>query len=138
MPAFPAYAHALAAGLAAEHAVPPGKEAFTVDRQLAKVGEQLTRQTGLDCRQCHGIGEQKPRGDKNTKIALGINLSLVKHRLREDAYHRFMMDPARFDSNTRMIKLSEDGVTTRLKAIFDADARRQFDAVWHYIRSLPD
>ena len=70
MPAFPAYATALAHGLAAEHGVAPNEPIdHSYDAELVDIGEQLTRQTALDCRQCHGIRDQQPRGDKNTQIA---------------------------------------------------------------------
>ncbi len=137
MPAWPRYAHVLSHGLAAEHAVAiEDPEPFVVDAELARIGEQLTLPTGLDCRQCHAIGEIQPRGDKETQLSLGINFSIIRDRLRHEAYHRFMLDPPRYDINTKMIKLSEDGQTTKLKKVFDADAHQQFDAVWHYIQSL--
>lgn len=140
MPAFSAYANALSQGLAAEHAVSPtddGQAADVVDVNLAKIGESLTLKSGLDCRQCHGVGKLEPRGDEKTKVALGVNFEFVRDRLRRDSYHRFMLDPPRYDINTRMIKLSADGLTTKLKQPFDADAHQQFEAVWHYIQSLP-
>ena len=139
MPAFPDYANSIATGLAAEHGVDPNEQTdMVVDANLVATGEKLTLQTGLDCRQCHAIGDLEPRGDKDTKIALGINFSYVGDRMRHDAYQRFMLDPPRYDINTRMIKLSEDGLTTKLKDYFDADAEKQFEAVWHYIQSLPE
>jgi hypothetical protein len=49
-----------------------------------------------------------------------------------------MLEPPRYDINTKMIKLSENGLSTKLKDYFDADAQQQFDAVWNYIQSLPD
>ena len=139
MPAFPTYAEPLAAGLACEHGIDPNESATdsTTDPSLVDAGEALTRQNGLDCRQCHAIGDLQPRGDKDTKIALGINFSHIRDRMRHDAYHRFMLDPPRYDINTRMIKLSEDGLTTKLKDFFDANAHQQFEAVWSYIQSLP-
>jgi cytochrome c551/c552 len=139
MPAFAAYAEPLAGGLACEHGIDPHEQTSqSFDRELASVGEQLTLQTGLDCRQCHAIGSQQPRGDKETKIALGVNFSYIRDRMRRDAYHRFMFDPPRYDINTKMIRLSENGLTTKLKTFFDADAKQQFGAVWHYMQSLPD
>lgn len=139
MPAFAAYAEPLATGLACEHGIDPAEPATdSFDRDLATIGEKLTLQTGLDCRQCHAIGSQQPRGDDKTKIALGINFTFIRERMRPDAYHRFMLDPPRYDINTKMIRLSENGLTTKLKAYFDADAKQQFNAVWQYMQSLPD
>jgi mono/diheme cytochrome c family protein len=137
MPAFPAYAEAIASGLAIEHAIDPRSVVdHTFDRNLADIGQRLTLETGLDCRQCHAIGELQPRGDEKTQVALGINFVTIRDRMRYSAYHRFMLDPPRYDVNTKMIKLSENGVTTNLKAVYDGDAHQQFDAVWHYIQSL--
>lgn len=138
MPSFPAFAQQISHGLALEHGVDPTQIAdHSFDPELAEIGEELTRQNRLDCRQCHGIGEQEPRGDENTQIALGINFAFIRDRLRNASYHRFMLDPPRYDINTRMIKLSENGVTTKLRDYFDSDAHLQFEAIWNYIQSLP-
>ncbi len=139
MPAFPAYAERLAHGLAAEHGVDPHEnQTLSIKGELTKIGKSLSLQTGLDCRQCHAIGDQQPRGDKDTKIALGINFAHIRDRMRWDAYQRFMLDPPRYDIKTKMIRLSEDGRTTKLNNVFDSDAKKQFDAVWHYIQSLEE
>jgi hypothetical protein len=138
MPAFPGYAKAFSEGLAIEHAINPHeREPITPDPELVAVGQKLTLQTGLDCRQCHGIGDLQPRGDKNTKISQGVNFTYIRDRLRYESYQRFMFDPPRFDINTNMIKLSANGITTKVKSYYDADAHRQFEALWHYIHSLP-
>ena len=139
MPAFAAYAKPLADGLARQHGIDPAESAVddAGDSDLVEAGKALTLQNGLDCRQCHAIGDLQPRGDKDTKIALGINFAHIRDRMRHDAYHRFMLDPPRYDVNTRMIKLSENGLTTKLKTYFDANAQKQFEAVWSYIQSLP-
>ena len=36
-----------------------------------------------------------------------------------------------------MPKFSADGRTTTVKAIYEGDARRQFDALWHFLQSVP-
>ncbi len=140
MPAFPAYAEDLAAGLAAEHGYPAEPEASaTVDDHLAGIGRTLTlKDNGLDCRQCHAVAGQQPTGDDKTKIAPGIDLAEIKQRLRADFYRRFVLDPPRFEVTVRMPKLSLDGKTTQATSLFDGDAARQFDAIWHYIQSLPE
>lgn len=136
MPAFPAYAKALAEGLACEHAVDVEEaEEPAADTAMAEVGDELTLATALDCRQCHAIGDQHPRGDDKTKIALGINFDMIGDRMRRDAFHRFMLDPPRYDINTRMIKLSADGVKTKLDSVYDGDAQKQFEALWQFIQS---
>jgi cytochrome c551/c552 len=153
MPAFPAYAEVLAAGLAHSHgisdeitekstpATSSSRGADTADATLAEAGARLTfKAEGLDCRQCHGIGREQPLGDKGTLLAPGINFAHTRERLRYDYYQRFMLDPPRYDIATRMLKLSADGRTTSAKTILDGDARRQFDALWHFMQtvSVPD
>ena len=137
MPAYPAYATALSAGLAAEHGIESTPVSHTFDQELAATGEKLTLKTGLDCRQCHAIGDIQPQGDQETEISLGINFTHLRDRMRKDAYRRFMLDPPRYDIKSRMIRLSENGQTTKLKAYYDGDAHQQFEALWNYIQSLP-
>lgn len=144
MPHFPAYASFLATGLAAEHGVavstfPNDSETTSpVPAHLITLGNQLTTKTALDCRQCHGVGDQLPVGDDKTKIALGINFVHIKERLHDDYYHRFVLDPPRFDMTTKMPKLSADGKTTKISSIFEGDANQQFHAIWQYIQSLKE
>jgi hypothetical protein len=47
-----------------------------------------------------------------------------------------MIDPPHVDITTRMPKFSQDGKTTPIREVFDGDAFRQYDAVWHYIQTL--
>lgn len=139
MPAFPAYASSLAAGMAAEHgqsSQPPTSP--PPDPARAELGFQLTqRNGGLDCRQCHGLGSQPPEGDGNSQVALGVNFSLVGQRMRYDYYRRWMFDPLRIDPQTKMPKFAGDNRTTKIATIENGDAERQFDDLWHYLISLP-
>ncbi|WP_437186439.1 ThuA domain-containing protein [Planctomicrobium sp. SH668] len=139
MPAFPAYAAALAKGLAEEHGHSLNQEAKTIDLQLVEIGHALTlSNTGLDCRQCHAVGRDQPTGDTRVTIAPGINFAFISDRLQHDFYSRFVMDPPRFDVNTKMPKLATDGKTTKIKSHFDGDAERQFEAIWHYIQTVDE
>jgi len=140
MPAFPAYAESLADGLAAEHGLPSEPEASaTVNVELAEIGRRLMlKDKGLDCRQCHAVAGQQPTGDEKTKIAPGVDFAETKHRLRAEFYHRFVLDPPRTDVTIRMPKFALDGKTTPVAQVFEGNASRQFEAIWHHIRSLPD
>jgi hypothetical protein len=136
MPAFPAYARAIAHGIAAEHGLEPTHaELRNPNPELAAAGKELLGSAGLDCRQCHALGDAPPTGDKNTLLAPGVNFSLVKDRIQPDFYHRWMLDPPRYDTNTRMPKLAPDGKTTKVTRFFDGDARKQFDAIWEYLQA---
>jgi mono/diheme cytochrome c family protein len=137
MPSFPAHAAVLAHGLAAEHGIDPAEPGpRDFDRHLAEVGGKLTLPTGLDCRQCHAVGGEALAGDAGTKIAVGIPFGYMKGRLRDEFYTRFVLDPPRYELQAKMPKFIADGKTTKVTTVFGGDARRQVDAIWHYIRSL--
>ncbi len=139
MPSFPARARLLANGLAREHGLSnePAPRP-NIEPDLAEIGEALATRAGLlDCRQCHAIGPLPPTGDKSTLLAPGINFAMTRERVRHDFYRRFTLDPPRYEVTTRMPKLVVDGRTTKVKNVFDGDARQQFDAVWHYLQTVP-
>lgn len=148
MPGFGGYASWLARGLAAEHGwlrqdlqqfgVPVTTAPSSAShRELAALGDQLTQKEMLDCRQCHAVGRDQPRGDAATQIALGVNFQLVRERVREDYFSRFVLNPPRYDVGTKMPVLALDGRTTRVTQVFDGDAAKQFAAIWALIQSQP-
>lgn len=138
MPAFPAIANVLADGLRAQHGIAAEvPEPFTPDPELAAVGAKLAAPTALDCRQCHGVGPEEPRGDKQTLIALGVNFSDARQRLLREFYDRFVLNPPRCDPGLRMPVLAPDGKTTKVTTVYGGDAAMQFDALWHYLQSAP-
>ena len=134
MPKFPQFADTIARGLAEQHGVrPEDADAVEYDEGLGEIGRKLTLSTALDCRQCHGVEDIQPRGDDRTKLAPGINFADIRDRLRYDSYHRFVMDPPRYDLSVKMPRLAANGKTTTITKFFDGDARLQFDAIWHYL-----
>lgn len=146
MPAFPAFADKLAIGIAAQHGlleqtgahpIPVGTDPPTNADAIAAAEKLISTSGGLDCRSCHAVGDQKPTGDDRTQISPGINFVQVRDRMRPEHFQRFLLDPPRFDIATRMPKLSVGG-RTKVTSIYDGYARRQFDAIWRYIQSLPD
>lgn len=140
MPAFPAHANLIAHGLAIEHGVPyhePLPSQSSSER--IELGRRLThRDGGLDCRQCHGIGKEQPRGDASTQIALGINFALTRNRLRPEFALRQMLDPPRYDIGSRMPRFAPDLKTTAATTIENGDAERQFELLKEFIWSLND
>lgn len=140
MPAFPGYADVLARGFAAQHGIrdeePTRRKSLGTHDDLA-LGYRLTlKDGGLDCRQCHAVGNQSAQGDDKTRLAPGINFVHLPERLRYDFYRRFVLDPPRYEINTRMPKLAPDGRTTSVMQIYQGDARRQFDAIWDYLQTI--
>ncbi|HEX3315725.1 MAG TPA: c-type cytochrome [Gemmataceae bacterium] len=136
MPAFPARAGGIAIGLSHEHGFAPNEDnAPPPNAELALVGKKLLPQVGgLNCVQCHGIGKQPPVAPFE---APGINLLDAAYRIRYDYYQRWMLDPPRVDLTTKMPQLAMDGKTTGIRDVYDGDARRQFDALWQFIQTLP-
>jgi mono/diheme cytochrome c family protein len=136
MPAFPARAEMLSLGLSHQHGFAPKEDSRPeADEEQAKIGETLLpQQGGFNCVQCHGVGKTPA---KEPFEAPGINLLDAAQRLRYDYYPRWMHDPPRIERTTRMPKFAQDGKTTAIRETLDGDARKQFDAIWHYIQTLP-
>jgi hypothetical protein len=136
MPAFPHYAEILAAGLAAQHGLGPSDlDRPPFNPHLAEIGETLTlKAKGLDCRQCHGLKTITAKQENN---AQGISFLHVPQRVRYEYYHRWMLDPLRIDPGTKMPRFSPDHRHTPATAILGGDARRQYEALWHYLQSIP-
>ena len=137
MPHFPGAAEELARGLATEHgfgATVPTESTETSTPEQAEPGLRLiAKEGGLDCRQCHGLETITKRQPND---AQGISFRHVGDRLRRDYYDRWMVDPLRIDPRSKMPKFSKDGKRTAAREILEGDARRQFDAIWTYLRSV--
>jgi len=136
MPAFPARAGDLSLGFS--HAVGrSGLDSGPSDLDLEKIriGESMTGVAGgLSCGTCHGIADKPP-------IAVfegeGPNLRVAGARLTRDYFHLWMNDPPRAWPGTIMPKYALDGQTP-LTQYYEGDARKQFEAVYEYLRSLSE
>jgi mono/diheme cytochrome c family protein len=135
MPAFPARADLLAVGLSHEHGFGEREDPrLPPDPKLAEVGRKLLpMQGGFNCVLCHGVGKEAATAFE----APGINLLDAALRLRHEYYQRWMLDPPRVDITTRMPKFAPDGKTTPLTEVLGGDARRQAEAIWHHLQTLP-
>jgi cytochrome c2 len=136
MPAFPARAEVLPVGLSHEHGLAVDDDDRPApDAKLAALGEKLIQmQGGFNCVMCHAVGKQPAVAPFE---APGINLLDAALRLRHNYYPRWMIDPPHVDITTRMPKFSQDGKTTPIRDVLDGDAFRQYEAVWHFIQTLP-
>jgi hypothetical protein len=105
------------------------------DPKMIESGRLLTlRGAGLDCRQCHSLTNITQKQENN---AQGISFLHTAERLRYDYYRHWMIDPLRVDPQSKMLRFSADRRHTAATSILDGDARRQFDALWQYIQSVP-
>ena len=43
------------------------------------------------------------------------------------------MSPIRMDPNTKMPSFERDDGKTPITTVYDGDARKQFEAIWHYL-----
>ena len=138
MPSFPVYADFLVPELPQEHGLEFQEPIpTTFDDKLVEAGRQLTlRDGGLDCRQCHAVGNEKPRGDAATQIALGVNFAFTRDRLRPEFALRQLLDPPRYDVGSRMPRFAPDLQTTAVKKIEGGNAKKQFEAIKQYLWSL--
>ena len=134
MPAFPSRAKGLAEGFS--HAVGLAavpEELAPIDDGMVEVGKAMTGVAGgLSCGTCHAIGKQPP-------IAVfegqGPNLARAP-RLRRGFFHRWMTDPPRVWPGTIMPKYADEDGKTPLTQHYDGDAEKQFEAIFHYLRSI--
>lgn len=135
MPAFPAYAAGLAAGMAAQHGYPmEAARPMPVDPKRAEVGRALTQvEGGFACVTCHGVGNQPALAGKDTA---SVNFVHVSERLRASYYARYLMDPPSLVPGTMMPKFVGDDGRTSIRSVHDGDPAAQFEAVWHYLHSL--
>lgn len=136
MPAFPARAELLALGLSHEHGFGANEdERPKFDPKLAEIGEKLIpQQGGFNCNNCHGIGKTPAIQPFE---APGINLTDAALRLRHHYYQRWMLAPDRVDVTMRMPIFATDGKTTQIREPFEGDAGQQFNAIWHFMQTLP-
>ena len=132
-----ARAEHLALGLSHEHGFRTDEDDAPVpDARLGVLGEKLIEQQGgFNCVMCHAVGK---RPSVAPFEAPGINLLDAAQRLRYEYFARWILDPTRVEATTRMTKFTMDGKTTALTDVLDGDARRQFDAIWHYMRMLSE
>lgn len=124
----------LAAGLAAQHGLPPSQPDPPV--QLAKddleTGRALINsQEGFACTTCHAVGSEPATSVFEVQ---GINFDKSHQRLRKAFYHRWMLDPTRIDPATKMPRYADSDGKTSLP-IFDSEARAQFESIWLYLQS---
>lgn len=135
MPGFPMPAAGIAAGLSLQHGFPLARDSEPpIDAAVAEVGQRLLgAEAGYSCTTCHGLDEQAASAPFE---APAINFQYVGTRLREEYYHRWMLNPPRIEPDTRMPKFADEEGKTPLTDVYEGDASRQWDAIWEFLRSL--
>src|SRR5262249_45649352 len=136
MPSFGDRGAAIVQGLLREHGYPAQDEPEQgPDNQLAAAGAQLVKMPGdgLGCVQCHGVGAQPPKAVFERQ---GVNFAVASKRLRKEYFIRWLLDPPRIDPDAKMPKYADAKGKTQLTEVLGGDARQQFEAIWHWFRTL--
>ena len=135
MPAFPAGADTLTAGLHHQHGLSASPVPDpSVDAELAGIGRDLIRGDRLGCHSCHALGEEPALGGEGSEET--INFTLVRPRLRRTYFDRFLRDPQRIMPGGKMPQFVDEDGYTALYDVFDGEAERQFEAIWQYLGTL--
>lgn len=132
MPAFPAHAETMAAGISRIHGfAPSGPVKLEVDPALAQIGRQLVGAEGFGCTTCHGVGDQPP----TAAFEVGaVNFHLTPRRMREEFYHRWMDNPATVTPGSKMPRYA-DGNQSQRTDILEGDARKQYEAILQWLHA---
>ncbi|MBM3845042.1 MAG: cytochrome c [Verrucomicrobia bacterium] len=132
MPAFPAYATALAHGLAAGSGHGPDRsDAEHSDPALAEIGRRLIgKEGGFSCVSCHGLGSSAALEVFDSQ---GVHLSWSASRLRKDYFVRWMKQPLAIDPSTKMPAYFDEEGNSPLQEVLDGNASRQIDALWEFL-----
>ena len=99
-------------------------------QELSIAGRKLVGSDGLACIKCHVFG------GKSTPGIQAMDLLRMTNRLREDWFHRYMLDPTRYRPGTRMPLSFPDGKSA-VTSVFHGDADKQIDALWAYLSEGP-
>lgn len=133
MPAFKSRAKNLSVALAANHGSVMEASKMKVDKSLVEVGEKMVGMTGYACVTCHAVGDQAA---VMAFEGQGPNLELAGERLRYDYFQSWMHWPQRFAPTTIMPKYTSAKGMALNSDFFDGDSEKQFDAIWHWMKSL--
>ena len=133
MPAFPAYATNLAAGLAALHGhAPISPTEPAPEPNLVSLGAKLISSAGgFSCVACHPVGSSSIA---QVVESPGVNLAYSGERLLPSFFRRWLMNPIAIDPSTKMPAYFDAEARSQLTEFFDGDAHQQINAMWHYIR----
>jgi mono/diheme cytochrome c family protein len=133
MPAFPAFAADLGAGLSTLHGFGP-RTATDVepDPEMAKIGTKLVSANGgFACVSCHSVGEV---GATQVFEAPGVNLSHSFERLQPDFFRRWLRSPPSLDPNSKMPAYFDEEGKSALADVLEGDGPKTIRAVWEYLR----
>ena len=62
-----------------------------------------------------------------------LQLKYAERRLRKHFYDRWVIAPMRVHKESKMPAFADQEGKTSIREIYDGDARKQYDAIWHYL-----
>lgn len=92
----------------------------------AEIGRKFIGTTGLACVTCHQI-----KGQAALAIQ-GIDLVKTYERINPSWFQAFLLEPARFNKDTRMPQFWPEG-DSPFTDILGGDAKKQITAIWSYL-----
>jgi mono/diheme cytochrome c family protein len=98
------------------------------EHRVESIGRHLVGEKALSCIKCHNFGPHKATGLQS------MDLTTMTRRLREDWFHRYMLNPQVYRPGTRMPAPWPFGQTT-VRDVLDADVAQQIAAVWTYLKA---
>ena len=107
------------------HASPLAAVSDTPEAQR-DAGRKLAGTDGLSCIACHRFNRQPAHAMQV------FDLTMSTGRLNEDWFRRFLRDPNKFNTGTRMPALWPGGLSL-ISAVLDGDTDRQHAALWTYL-----
>jgi len=90
-------------------------------------GRFLAGDKALGCIKCHTFGGHQTPGIR------GLDLQTMTRRVREDWFHRYMVDPPRYRPGTRMPTAFPDGKAT-VRDVYEGDPSKQLAALWSWLK----
>jgi hypothetical protein len=63
---------------------------------------------------------------------------MIHRRLRKEYYWLWISNPQRIEPGSMMPSFVEADWRSPFTAIYQGDARKQFDAIWQYLRAVED
>ena len=90
-------------------------------------GRFLAGDKALGCIKCHTFGGHQTPGIR------GLDLQTMTRRVREDWFHRYMVDPARYRPGTRMPSGFPEGKAT-VRDVYEGDPSKQLAALWSWLK----
>ena len=136
MPGFATPAEGLAKGLPHQHGFGPVAAEPAPDPAKIKAGETLIGENGgFNCIQCHILGQ---RAATAVFEAPGPNLAWGPKRLRKEYFLRWALAPTRIDPDTKMPRFADEEGKTPLTDFFHGNASDQFEAIWEYLKTVPN